>query len=127
MILFYLSSFPIIRKQLWTAEVAMNVDALKKMLESGQDNLLLRFGLGQTLLKQGDSAEAIEHLQKAVEFDPQHSAAWKLLGKALAVENHQSDAINAYEQGIRVAEDKGDIQAAKEMKVFLKRLQKDAD
>jgi Tfp pilus assembly protein PilF len=105
----------------------MNVDALKKMLESGQDNLLLRFGLGQTLLKQGDSAEAIEHLQKAVEFDPQHSAAWKLLGKALAVENHQSDAINAYEQGIRVAEDKGDIQAAKEMKVFLKRLQKDAD
>ena len=105
----------------------MNIDALKKMLEQGQDNLLLRFGLGQMLLKQGDNAEAIEHLQKAVEFDPQHSAAWKLLGKALAAENRQSEAIVAYKQGIAVAENKGDIQAAREMKVFLKRLQKNPE
>ena len=34
------------------------------------------------------------------------------------------EAIKAYEEGIRAAEVKGDIQAAKEMAVFLKRLQK---
>ena len=102
----------------------MDVNALLKMLENGQDNLILRFGLGQTLLKQGETAAAIEHLQQAVEFDPQHSAAWKLLGKALAAENMKREAIEAYQQGIKVAEDKGDIQAVKEMTVFLKRLSK---
>ena len=35
-------------------------------------------------------------------------------------------AVAAYEHGIRVAETKGDIQAAKEMNVFLRRLQKAA-
>ncbi len=102
----------------------MDTQALLKMLENGQDNLLLRFGLGQTLLKQGEAGQAIEHLQKAVKFDPQHSAAWKLLGKALAADEQAEAAINAYEQGIAVAEAKGDIQAAKEMRVFLKRLLK---
>jgi len=33
-------------------------------------------------------------------------------------------AIDAYTQGIEIAEKKGDKQAAKEMTVFLKRLQK---
>ncbi len=38
------------------------------------------------------------------------------------------DAISAFEKGIEVAEGRGDIQAAKEMKVFLKRLaRKSAD
>lgn len=94
------------------------------MLDNGQDNLLLRFGLGQTYLKQGDAEQAVEHLQKAVEFDPQHSAAWKLLGKALSAGEKNDEAIAAYQTGIEVAEKKGDIQAVKEMQVFLKRLQK---
>ena len=102
----------------------MDTNVLLKMLENGEDNLLLRFGLGQTFLKQGDNQQAVEHLQKAVEFDPQHSAAWKLLGKALAGENHNEQAISAYQQGIKVAQAKGDIQAVKEMQVFLKRLLK---
>jgi len=39
------------------------------------------------------------------------------------VKNNQiENAIKAYETGIKVADKKGDIQAAKEMKVFLKRL-----
>jgi len=102
----------------------MDVTALLNMLSKGQDNLILRFGIGQALLKQGDNAAAIEHLQKALEFDPQHSAAWKLLGKALAADNRTQDAIATYQKGIEIAQSKGDIQAVKEMQVFLKRLQK---
>ena len=100
----------------------MNIDALKNMLDQGQDNLLLRFGLGQALLKEGQAEEAIEHFLAALEFDPKHSAAWKLLARAYAETGQQAQAIKSYEQGIEVAEDRGDIQAAKEMKVFLKRL-----
>jgi len=102
----------------------MDIQILQKMLDSGQDNLLLRFGLGQGLLKQGDYASAITHFKKALEFDPQHSAAWKLLGKALANNDQIKEASSVYQQGIKIAESKGDIQAVKEMQVFLKRLNK---
>ena len=102
----------------------MNIDALKNMLAQGQDSLILRFGLGQALLKADQPDEAIQHFNKALEFDPEYSAAWKLLGKALAENNQHAGAIEAYQKGIAVAEKKGDIQAAKEMKVFLKRLLK---
>lgn len=102
----------------------MNIDVLQNMLKQGQDNFLLRFGLGQALLKEGQIAECIPHLEAALQFDPQHSSSWKLLAKALALQERKQDAIKAYQQGIEVAEKRGDVQAAKEMKVFLKRLQK---
>jgi Tfp pilus assembly protein PilF len=100
----------------------MDTDTLKNMLAQGQDSLILRFGLGQALLTQGDTNEAIIHLNKALEFDAEYSAALKLLGKAYAKNNQQNNAINTYTRGIEIAERKGDIQAVKEMKVFLKRL-----
>lgn len=84
----------------------------------------MRYGLGNEYLKLQKFEEAAEHLRKAVEFDPKYSAAWKSLGKALASGGQDAEAIAAYETGIRVAEEKGDVQAAKEMRVFLKRLHK---
>ncbi len=100
------------------------IDNLETMLRRGQDNALVRYGLGNEYLKLNKFERAVEHLTKAVEFDPKYSAAWKLLGKALMSSCQPAQAIEAYETGIRVAEEKGDIQAAKEMRVFLKRLQK---
>ncbi len=102
----------------------MNIEHLKKMLQQGPDNFLLRFGLGQSLLNNGNSSEAITHLQKALEFDPKHSSSWKLLGKALAQEERHDEAMEIFAKGIAVAESSGDLQAAKEMKVFFKRAQK---
>ncbi|MCG7927414.1 MAG: tetratricopeptide repeat protein [Candidatus Thiodiazotropha taylori] len=95
---------------------------LEKMLEQGTDDALLRYTLGTLFLKQKDYAQAVEHLSKAVELDPKHSASWKHLGKALAGMERVEEAVASYQQGIEVAEEKGDIQAAKEMRVFLKRL-----
>ena len=92
------------------------------MLARGQDNALVRYGLGNEYLKLQQYQQAITHLQKAVDFDPGYSAAWKLLGKAYAGAAQNSEAIAAYQSGIRTAEAKGDVQAVKEMRVFLKRL-----
>lgn len=100
------------------------IDNLETMLRRGQDNALVRYGLGNEYLKLEEFEKAAEHLRKAVEFDPNYSAAWKLLGTALASRRQNAEAIEAYETGIGVAEARGDIQAAKEMRVFLKRLQK---
>lgn len=100
------------------------IEKLEQLLASGMDNALLRYGLGNEYLKAGQFDRAIEHLRKTVEHDPNYSAAWKQLGKALVSAGHSNDAVYAYENGIRAAEQKGDVQAAKEMTVFLKRLQK---
>jgi predicted Zn-dependent protease len=102
------------------------IENFEAMLARGQDNALLRYSLGNEYLKTGDLARAIGHLRACVALDPEYSAAWKLLGKALAENAQPADAIAAYESGIAAAEKKGDIQAAKEMRVFLKRLRKPA-
>ena len=97
---------------------------LLKMLEAGRDNALLRYGLGNEYLKGGDAAAAAKHLRAAVEHDPGYSAAWKLLGRALEESGALADAAAAYREGIDVAERKGDKQAAKEMTVFARRIEK---
>lgn len=97
---------------------------LEKLLHTARDGALLRFSLGSAYLKEGQPAAAAAHLRKAVELDPRYSAAWKLLGKALLAEGDAAGAAAAWRSGVRAAEDKGDIQAAKEMRVFLKRAEK---
>ncbi len=104
-----------------TADIIKNLEA---MLARGQDNALIRYSLGNEYCRSKQFEQAIQHLHKAIEFDPDYSAAWKLYGKALTSNQQFNDAVKVYEKGIAVAEKKGDVQAAKEMKVFLKRLQK---
>lgn len=100
------------------------IENFEAMLAAGRDNALLRYSLGNEYLKQGDAAKAAVHLRRAVEHDPKYSAAWKLLGKALADASQPAEALAAYREGIAVAEARGDVQAAKEMGVFARRLEK---
>jgi len=100
------------------------LENLEGLLARGTDNALLRFGLGQECLKLGRHDDAIAHLRRCLEHDPRYSAAWKLLGEALVASGRRDEAAATYEDGIRIAEEKGDVQAAKEMGVFLKRLRK---
>ena len=102
----------------------MSTEALEKMLAKGMDNALLRFGLGKAHLDAGNAAQAAEHLQRCIAFDPNYSAAWKLLGKALQAGGDENGARQAWLKGIAAAQAKGDKQAEKEMSVFLRKLDK---
>ncbi|HUW97905.1 MAG TPA: hypothetical protein VMV40_03545 [Acidiferrobacter sp.] len=104
----------------------MDIKSMENMLARGQDSLLLRFGLGGEYLRGEDYERAIIHLRAALAFNPRHTAAWKLLGAALTGSGQIAAAQTAYEEGIKAAEAAGHIQAAKEMRVFLKRLTKPA-
>jgi Tfp pilus assembly protein PilF len=99
-------------------------ERFEALLASGKDGALLRFSLGMHYLKEGDAARAADHLRAAVVQDPHYSAAWKLLGKALENCDQRSAAMDAYRSGIDAAGRRGDKQAAKEMAVFLRRLEK---
>jgi Tfp pilus assembly protein PilF len=100
------------------------VERFEAMLASGRDDALLRFGLGLQYLQAGEASLAAGHLKRAVAHDPAYSAAWKLLGKALVQLGDEAGAAAAYREGIVAAERKGDKQAAKEMTVFLRRLER---
>jgi Tfp pilus assembly protein PilF len=102
------------------------VERFEAMLAAGRDSALLRFSLGLHYLKAGDAARAVAHLRSAVAQDQDYSAAWKLLGNALRETGAAFDAADAYRSGIAAAERRGDKQAAKEMTVFLRRLEKSA-
>lgn len=97
---------------------------LEKLLGTPRDGALLRYSLGLEYLKSGEAARAIEHLREAVTRDPRYSAAWKVLGKALAEAGHDLEALEAFRQGIEAARSKGDRQAEKEMTVFARRIEK---
>lgn len=100
------------------------IENLEAMLARGQDSAALRFGLGNAYLANSDPSSAAEHLRAAVAQDPDYSAAWKSLGVALAQLDQRQAAADAYRRGIDAADKRGDVQGAKEMRVFLRRLQR---
>ena len=108
----------------------MNPDTLianlEALLASGRDGPAVRFGLGKAWLERSDPAVARMHLERAVELDPAYSAAWKLLGKAREADGDAEGAAAAYRCGIDAATARGDRQAAKEMGVFLRRIERRA-
>jgi uncharacterized protein HemY len=100
----------------------MDRKVLEKMLEAGNDNAMLRYTLGTLCYKEGLQKEAVHHLEQALHMDDTHSASWKIYARVLMKLGRLDEAKEAFQRGIAVAESRGDVQAAKEMKVFLKRL-----
>ncbi len=97
---------------------------LEKLLAQGKDSSLLRFSLGSEYLKDRQSWVAIFHLKRALDLDPNYSAAWKLLATAYSDAGVLNEALSTYRQGIQIAQQRGDQQAAREMSVFALRLEK---
>lgn len=100
------------------------VERLRAQVGGVRDGALLRFSIGNAYLGDGSYAEAAAAFREALGFDPAYSAAWKLLGKALLAVDDEAGAADAWRQGIATASGRGDVQAAKEMTVFLNRLSK---
>jgi predicted Zn-dependent protease len=102
------------------------IESLEKMLGGPRDGALLRFSLGNEYLKAESPAQAAAAFQAAVDRDPNYSAAWKALGKALLASGDDSGALAAYERdcgGRRPRRHPG----RQEMNVFARRLRKAAE
>jgi Tfp pilus assembly protein PilF len=102
------------------------ISSLEKLIGTPRDGALLRYSLGVEYLKAGEKPRAVEQLREAVRRDPDYSAAWKLLGKALLETDEPAQALEAWTHGIEAARRKGDRQAEKEMNVFARRLARSA-
>lgn len=96
---------------------------LRQQCGGPRDGALLRFALASALRDAGDLPAAIEQFRHAVVFDPQYSAAWKLLGTSCLAAGQPTAAAAAWRSGIDAATQRGDKQAEREMAVFLRRLE----
>jgi Tfp pilus assembly protein PilF len=104
--------------------MSARLDSLRALCGGPRDGALLRVALANALIQAGVNADAIVELRRALEFDPDYSAAWKQLGRLLAESGDVAAAIGTYRSGIAAAQKRGDKQAEKEMNVFLRRLEK---
>lgn len=98
--------------------------SLEALLAQGPDSAMLRFSLATEYFDRGDLERAQLHAAAALALDPDYSAAWKVLGRTQAARGEAHEAADTYRRGIAVAERRGDLQAAKEMRVFLRRLER---
>ena len=97
---------------------------LEALLAGGRDDAMLRFGLGSAYFNSRQFDQAVPHLQICLEHDPDYSAAYKLLGKALFKCGRNAEAKNVFTNGLPVAVRKGDKQTEREIRVFLNKLDK---
>jgi len=102
----------------------MDITQLEKMITNGRDSAMLRLTLARLLVDENRRPEALEHLKVAVELDQGYTAAWKELGRQQLELGQPEAASQAWKTGLAVAEENGDKQAAREMSVFLRRLEK---
>jgi Tfp pilus assembly protein PilF len=106
--------------------MSARLDSLRALRGGPRDGALLRVALANALIDEDANVDAIAELRRALEFDPDYSAAWKQLGRLLAESGDATAAIETYRSGIAAAQKRGDKQAQKEMTVFLRRLEKNA-
>jgi uncharacterized protein HemY len=100
----------------------VNIEKLEALLAAGHDSAMLRFGLGKAHFDNGDWQQAEEHLRAAIKLQPDYSAAWQLLGQALHAAGDLDAALEAFTEGMLIAEKNGDQQAYKVMRVMRKRV-----
>ena len=100
----------------------VRLEQFKELAELDPDDPVVHYGLGSEHLKLGEFADAATAFRRAIALQPDYSAAYRELGKALEKENQREEAIAAYRKGKEVAQQKGDLQTGKEIDVFLKRL-----
>lgn len=101
---------------------AERIRDLLELLADEPDDALLRFTLGTEYLEDGEAALAVPELERAVAADPRYTVAHRYLGAALERAGRDAEAAAAWERGLQVAAETGDLQAGNEMRVFLERL-----
>ncbi len=101
-------------------DYAEQIDRFKQVIELDPADVLGYFSLGNAYADSGKKREALETFQKAVEVDPKHSSSFLGLGMALESLGDTRKAKLIYAQGIKVAEEKGDMMTQKKMESRLR-------
>jgi cytochrome c-type biogenesis protein CcmH/NrfG len=101
---------------------AARVEALRELLAEDDSDVTTRFMLATELARMGRSGEAAAHFGCLLDGDPDYTAAYRGLGRALMALGETARARTVFTAGLAVAERTGDMQSGREMESFLRRL-----
>ena len=98
------------------------IENLERMLATGRDDAMLRFGLGSAYFNEKQFESAVQQLEACLRHDENYSAGYKVLGKAYFLKGDLDNAQRVFEAGKPIAVDQGDKQTQKEIAIFLKKI-----
>jgi Tfp pilus assembly protein PilF len=104
--------------------MSKEINKIKELLKIYPQDVVLMISLAQAYFDNKDYQKAVDTSRKILKINPDYSVAFRILGRALVKTEELTDAIKTYKKGIVVAGKNGDLQVAKEMTVFLGRLEK---
>lgn len=99
------------------------LEQFRQIVDMDPDDYFSHFGYASELAEAGRYPEAVDEFRQAIRLKPDYSAAIRDLGRALENIGAIDEARQTYREGIPIAERNGDLQTAKEMQVFLRRLE----
>jgi Fe-S cluster biosynthesis and repair protein YggX len=98
------------------------IEQFKKMAADDPKNELGHFSLGRAYLDAGQYGEAVKSFEHALVLNNKLSKAYQLIAKALLAQNLKDEAIERLNQGVMLADERGDLLPRNEMVAMLKEL-----
>ena len=99
------------------------IDTIREMLKSDESNSFLRFALAKEMEGEEMLEEAIDVLQKLRDDDPEYVGLYYHLGALIHARGENDAAMAVYQDGIRIAQDQGDLHSKSELLNALTNLQ----
>ncbi|HVO32177.1 MAG TPA: tetratricopeptide repeat protein [bacterium] len=100
-----------------------SIDELEKLVQQFPDKAFPRYGLAMEYKKASRWDEALTHFRKAIELDPNYTAAFFHAGMACEAAGRKEDAKQFYRDGLVAAKRVGNSHAAGEIGEALRLLE----
>ncbi len=91
-----------------TPQLQERIAQFRKMASDDPDNELGHFRLGQLLMEGEQYEEALGPFRRTLELSPQFSKVYQLMGDCLVRLNRRDEAVKVLQEGVTVAEERGD-------------------
>jgi predicted Zn-dependent protease len=95
------------------------IEIFAEMAKQQPEDAMIRYGLASEYLKAERWLEAVDALQTVIRINPDYTAAYQLLGTALANDGQAEEARRAWTEGIEVAKRTGAWKAQQHMEGLL--------
>lgn len=101
------------------------IERYKQVIDLDPNDVLGYFSLGSAYLQGKRFVEAEKTFRKAIEVGKDHSPSYVNLGEALEAMGRKKEAIQVYESGIPVADQKGDMVPLRKMESRIRKIRKE--
>lgn len=95
------------------------IEIFEAMARSQPQDVMVWYGLGSEYFKLEDWAKAAEALRHVIELNADYTAAYQMLGTALANQGETAEAQRIWQEGIKTADRTGAWKARQHMEGLL--------